>query len=107
MTDRPAKFQHLNPFVDIEAVTEGEDSAEVIEGTLSSFEFPAPTYDIVSATHIECSHGVQIPESNCPQYSVHVDSMFQKYLNFVRISRYKYVSSLLRNFLNSVFITKL
>ena len=47
MTDQPAKHQRLNPFVDIEAVTEGEDSAEEIEGTSSSFEFPAPTHDIV------------------------------------------------------------
>ena len=46
MTDQPAKCQRLNPFVDIEAVTEGEDSAEEIEGTSYSFEFPAPTHDI-------------------------------------------------------------
>ena len=47
MTDQPDKRQRLNPFVDVEAGTEGEDSAEEIEGTLSSFEFPAPTHDIV------------------------------------------------------------
>ena len=47
MTNQPTKRQRLNPFVDIEAVGEGEDSDEEIEGASSSFEFPAPTYDIV------------------------------------------------------------
>jgi hypothetical protein len=39
--------------VDIEAVREGEDSDEEIEGASSSFEFPAPTHDIVTADVFE------------------------------------------------------
>ena len=43
-----------------------------------SYQNSWTAYWITSAIHIECSHGVQIPESNCPQYSVHIDTMFQK-----------------------------
>jgi hypothetical protein len=41
MDDRPT-----NPFVDKEAVGEGENCDEEIEGASSGFEFPAPTHDI-------------------------------------------------------------
>jgi hypothetical protein len=47
MAGRPTKRQRLNPFIDIEAVGEEEDSDEETEGASSSSEFPAPTHDIV------------------------------------------------------------
>ena len=55
MTDRPTKRQCLNPFVDIEAVGEGEDSDEEIEGASFSSEFPAPTHDMPDVTQYDVS----------------------------------------------------
>lgn len=50
MNEQPTKRWCVNPFVNIEAVGEGEDSdeeTELAEGTLSTFEFPAPTHVFV------------------------------------------------------------
>jgi hypothetical protein len=51
MNDRSTKRRRLNPFVDIEAVGEGEDSDEEMaqaEGVSSGFAFPAPTHILVT-----------------------------------------------------------
>ena len=42
---------------------------------------------ITCATHINCNHGAQIPESNCPLRSAHMAQSFQRYLDPVRNPR--------------------
>ena len=89
MTNQPTKCWHLNPFVDTEAVREGEDSDEEIESASSSFEFPAPTHDIVmpdisqddvSEDEPDVSSLVLQNAMHHPQYAQEWDSFLERAL---------------------------